>query len=155
MQTTSPATANRLLHLLHLHPESWPLLHRRKNHLLPHHAYRVPTSLSSPRYMILRGKGKAILFSGRAIGSRSSKRLEAQMIGGRASCVVSEAAFLRITVNRKTDSDTGEIEMGGNCFSDRSWQKGAPRLYNVWDCSKWKTAIGITKRALRYALGVY
>jgi hypothetical protein len=57
--------------------------------------------------MILLGKGKATLFSGRAIGSRSSRRPKAQMIGGRASCVVSEAAFLRITVNSKTDADTG------------------------------------------------
>jgi hypothetical protein len=45
--------------------------------------------------------------------------------------VVSEAAFLRIIVNSKTDADTGEIGMGGNCFSDRSWQKGASRLYDL------------------------
>ena len=66
--------------------------------------------------MILLGKGKATLFSGRAIGSRSSRRPKAQMIGGRASCVVSEAAFLRITVNSKTDADMGELEWAEIAF---------------------------------------
>jgi hypothetical protein len=81
--------------------------------------------------MILLGKEKATLFSERGIGSRSSRRPKARMTGGRASCVVSEAAFLRIIVNSKTDADTGGIGMGGNCFSDRSWQKGASRLYDL------------------------
>jgi hypothetical protein len=66
--------------------------------------------------MILVGKGKATLFSGRAIESRSSRRPKAQMTGGRASCVVSEAAFLRITVNSKTDADVGELEWAGIAF---------------------------------------
>lgn len=66
--------------------------------------------------MILLGKEKATLFSERGIGSRSSRRPKAQMTGGRASCVVSEAAFLRIIVNSKTDADTGELECAGIAF---------------------------------------
>ena len=81
--------------------------------------------------MILLDKAKATLFSGRAIGSRSSRRPKAQMIGGRESCVALEAAFLRIIVNSKTDADMGELEWAEIAFSDRSWQKGYRRLYKL------------------------
>ena len=53
--------------------------------------------------------------------------------------------------------------MGGNCFSDRSWQKRSIKAVIISrTCSKQKTAVGITKRgigrayeALTYTLGVY
>jgi hypothetical protein len=148
MQTTSPATVNRPLHLSHPHPESWPLLHRRRNRLLPHHAYRVPNSVLSPRYMILLGKGKATLFSGRAIGSRSSRRPKAQMIGGRASCVVSEAAFLRITVNSKTDADTRNWNERELLFG-KELAKGESRLLQSTGLFKTeKLRLGSPKRGI-------
>lgn len=111
--------------------------------------------------MILLGKGKATLFSERAIGSRSSRRLEARMIGGRASCVVSEAAFLRITVNSMTDADTGELEWAEIAFrigvGKRSIKAvqilGLFKTENCnWDHQMWHRK---TYEALRYTLGVY
>jgi hypothetical protein len=112
--------------------------------------------------MILLGKGKATLFSGRVIGSRSSKRLKARMIGGRVSCVVSKAAFLRITVNSKTDADAGELEWPGIAFRIRVGKRSIKAVIISRTVQNRKLRLGSTKRgigrayeALKYTMGVY